>query len=140
VAIVGHSRGGILGRAVAARLGERASHLILLGSPVGAIERWSGWPEPGRTSHRSVADAGNRVRNVLDPDCSVPHCGCPFPADLRRPLSPATNVVSIYSENDPVVPAWTCPIPGARNVKISGTHTGLVYNGGVYRALASALT
>jgi pimeloyl-ACP methyl ester carboxylesterase len=32
VAIIGHSRGGILARTIAARIGEDASHLILLGS------------------------------------------------------------------------------------------------------------
>jgi hypothetical protein len=31
-------------------------------------------------------------------------------------------------------------MPGARNVQISGTHTGLVYNGAVYRELAAVLT
>jgi triacylglycerol lipase len=143
VALIGHSRGGILARAIAARLGDKTSHLVLLGSPVGAIERSSGWPNAaggGNPAHSSVAQASNRARSLLDPDCDVPQCGCPFPEDLRRPLSSKTAVVSIYSENDPVVPAWSCPIPGARNVEISGTHTGLVYNGAVYRELASVLT
>jgi len=142
VALIGHSRGGILARAIAARLGEQASHLILLGSPVGAIERSTGWPAvgSGNPSHSSVAQASNRARSLLDPDCDVPQCGCPFPEDLRRTLSAKTAVVSIYSQNDPVVPAWSCPIPGARNVEVSGTHTGLVYNGAVYRELASVLT
>jgi pimeloyl-ACP methyl ester carboxylesterase len=143
VALIGHSRGGILARAIAARLGDEASHLILLGSPVGAIERSTGWPAAGvagNPAHSSVAQASNRARSLLDPDCDVPQCGCPFPEDLRRPLSPTTAVVSIYSENDPVVPAWSCQVPGARNVEVSGTHTGLVYNGAVYRELASVLT
>jgi thioesterase domain-containing protein len=143
VALVGHSRGGILARAIAARLGDEASHLVLLGSPVGAIERSTGWPNAageGNPAHRSVAQASNRARSLLDPDCDVPECGCPFPEDLRRSLSEKTAIVSIYSENDPVVPAWSCPIPGARNVEVSGTHTGLVYNGAVYRELASVLT
>jgi triacylglycerol lipase len=143
VALIGHSRGGILARAIAARLRDEASHLILLGSPVGAIERSTGWPTAdggGNPAHSSVARASNRARSLLDPDCDVPQCGCPFPEDLRRPLSLETVVVSIYSENDPVVPAWSCQIPGARNVEVSGTHTGLVYNGAVYRELASVLT
>ena len=102
VALIGHSRGGILARAIATRLQEKASHLILLGSPVGAIERWAGWPESGgNTAHESVAQASNRARSLLDPDCDVPRCGCPFPTDLRGPLSSKTKVVSIYSENDP---------------------------------------
>ena len=141
LALIGHSRGGILARAIAARLQDEASHLILLGSPVGAIERWTGWPESGgNVANPSVARASYRVRGILDPDCDVPRCGCPFPGDLRKGLSPATQVVSIYSGNDPVVPAWSCPVPGARNVEVSGTHTGLVYNGAVYRELVAVLT
>jgi pimeloyl-ACP methyl ester carboxylesterase len=136
--LIGHSRGGILARAIAARLGGEVSHLVLLGSPIGAIERSSGWPS-ANASHASVAEASQRARNLLDPDCSVPFCGCPFPADLRRPLSGETKVVSIYSGDDPVVPSWSCPVPGAQNVELSGTHTGLVYNGAVYRQLAKAL-
>jgi pimeloyl-ACP methyl ester carboxylesterase len=81
VALIGHSRGGILARAIAARFGDEASHLILLGSPVGAIERLNGWPMAGgaNPAHNSVARAGNRARSLLDPDCDVPQCGCPFP-------------------------------------------------------------
>jgi thioesterase domain-containing protein len=141
VALIGHSRGGILARAIASRLQEQASQLILLGSPVGAIERWTAWPEStSNATNASVAQAGNRARSLLDPDCDVPRCGCPFPSDLRRPLSQETEVVSIYSESDPVVPGWACTMNGARNVNVSGTHTGLVYNGAVYRELVAALT
>ncbi len=142
VALIGHSRGGILARAIAARLGDDASHLILLGSPVGALSRMPSW---SRVRGRDVADpvvagAGNRVRRMLDPDCNVPACGCPFPADLRRPLSPRTRVVSIYSREDPIVPARACVIPGARNLEVSGTHSGLAYNQRAYREIADALT
>jgi pimeloyl-ACP methyl ester carboxylesterase len=140
VVLIGHSRGGILARAIASRLGDEVSHLILLGSPVGAIERAAGWPDAaGNPTRGSVADASNRVRSLLDPDCNVPYCGCPFPSDLRSRLSPQTRVVSIYSTDDPVVPSWSCPLPDAQNVELSGTHTGLVYNSAVYRELAAAL-
>src|SRR5690349_19842821 len=37
VAIIGHSRGGMLAWAIASRLQERASHLLLLGSPAPAV-------------------------------------------------------------------------------------------------------
>jgi triacylglycerol lipase len=143
VVLIGHSRGGILARAIASRLGDYVSHLVLLGSPVGAIEKSPGWPNTpgdGNPSHSTVSQASNRARSFLDPDCNVPDCGCPFPADLRRPLSRQTKVVSIYSGDDPVVPAWSCPVPGAQNIEVSGTHTGLVYNSAVYRELADALT
>jgi hypothetical protein len=38
-----------------------------------------------------------------------------------------------------VVPASASPIPGARNVEVHGTHSGLVYNRTAYREIAATL-
>ena len=143
VAIIGHSRGGILGRAIAARLGEQVSHLVLLGSPVGGLLRMRrlrfGPGEDAAPASPAVVDAGARARGLLDPDCAFPECGCAFITDLRRPLSPRTRVISIYSRDDVVVSPRACPVPGALNVEVTGTHSGLVYNRAVYQELAAAL-
>jgi pimeloyl-ACP methyl ester carboxylesterase len=139
IAIIGHSRGGLLARAIAARLGADASTLVLLGSPVGGVLRMKDWGQPSRVASERVSSAGQRVRQWLDPNCDVPFCGCPYPADLRRPLHARTRVVSIYSRDDPIVPAEACPIEGARNVEVGGTHSGLAFNAAVYRVLAEEL-
>ena len=143
VAIIGHSRGGILARAIAARLQGDASALVLLGSPVGAVLRMPSWNAAAMMddppARKRVAEAGNSVRRMIDPDCEVPECGCAFPPDLRRPLHPKTRVVSIYSRDDPIVPAAACPVEGARNVEVGGSHSGLAFNVAVYRELGAAL-
>lgn len=142
VAIIGHSRGGILARAIAARLQADASHLLLLGSPVGGMMRMPRWgtvPEGAPAAGRALADASSRARRYTDPDCNVPDCGCPFPADVMAPLHASTRVVSIFSREDPIVPAAMCRVPGARNVEVSGTHSGLAYNRAALREIAQAL-
>ena len=139
VALIGHSRGGFLARAIAARLQDAASHLILLGSPIGVLADTQSEIDPGLTPARVVLAASARARRLLDPDCNVPACGCPFPEDFRRPLSAQTKVVSIYSRDDPIVPASACLVAGARNVEVHGTHSGLVYNREVYEELATSL-
>jgi pimeloyl-ACP methyl ester carboxylesterase len=141
VILIGHSRGGILARAIAGRLQDDASHLILLGSPVGVLESSAHWGRgvPQTRTSAAVSDASTRARRTLDPDCDVPDCGCPFPADFRRPLSVHTSVLSIASREDPIVPSSMCRVAGAENIVVSGTHSGLVYNRAVYRALAGAL-
>ncbi len=143
LALIGHSRGGMLARAIAGRLQDEVSHLVLLGSPVGAfVGPWQLRPRQqvaAPPAARIAVEAGTRARRLLDPDCNVPNCGCPFPDDLGRPLSARTRFVSIFSRDDPVVSPWACQVPGARNVEVSGTHSGLAYNPTVYRELAAAL-
>jgi triacylglycerol lipase len=135
VALIGHSRGGILGRAIAARLGERASHLILVGSPVASL---SG-PTPASAAAPAVAEASLRARRLLDPDCTFPDCGCPFVEDVHRPLHAATRLVSFYTREDAVVSPAACQLPHARNVELRGTHSGLVYNVELLREVAAVL-
>ena len=128
IAIIGHSRGGILARAIAARLQADAATLVLLGSPVGAVLRMPSWSAAeiaaDPPARRRVTDAGTSVRRMIDPDCNVPECGCAFPPDLRRKLHKKTKVVSIYSRDDPIVPAAACPVAGARNVEVGDRTRG----------------
>ncbi len=131
IAIVGHSRGGMLGWAIASRLQERVSHLALLGSPAPAVVAMMQQDitrAPSTVARSSVAAAGARAVKLLDPDCKVPACGCPYTDDLRRPLSPATRVMAIYTRDDPIVRPAACRVPAGENVEIGGTHGGLVYN------------
>jgi len=139
VVIIGHSRGGLLGRTIASRLQERASHLVLLGSPVGGITSWAQARGIAGPATARLQQASDQARRLLDPDCTVPDCGCPFPEDFLRPLHASTNVVSIFSPTDPIVPARACHVPRGRNVEVSGTHIGLAFNRAVYRELAEAL-
>jgi hypothetical protein len=48
-------------------------------------------------------------------------------------------VASIYSRNDPIVPAAAAMLPDGENIELGGTHSGLVYNRAMYRELARLL-
>jgi len=143
--LIGHSRGGILCRALAGQLGSRISHLITLGSPLAAIAeaaRAGWWRSPSQMGvAQTVADAGLRARRRLDPECTFPDCGCPYVGNLARALSEQTKVLCIYSRDDPIIPVGAARLeqPGVRNLEVGGTHSGLVYNRAVYRAIATAL-
>lgn len=142
IVLIGHSRGGLLARALAARMRRRVSHLILLGSPGGLASSFAqtGAMVPlsgGRMN--ALAQASNTARRILDPECRFPQCGCEFVRDIGEALDPETAVLSIYSREDPIVPREACIVTGARNVEISGSHSGLVYNPAVYRELARSL-
>ena len=142
IAVIGHSRGGMLAWAIASRLQEAASHLVLLGSPapaVVAMMRSGGGVSYATVATGTVAAAGRRSLQLLDPDCNVPDCGCPYTDDLRRDLSPGTRVLTVYSKDDQIVAPAACQFAGATDVEVSGTHSGLVYNRAVYPTLARFL-
>jgi hypothetical protein len=133
----------MLAWALASRLQGDAACLALLGSPAGAVvgmlRRGDSAVIPSISAAASVVKAGQQAMRMLDPHCTFPTCGCPYPEDLRRPLSPTTRVLSVYSRDDQVVSPDACPVPDARNVEVSGSHSGLVYNRAVYRELAAFL-
>lgn len=145
ISLIGHSRGGMLAWAIASRLQQQVSHLVLLGSPAPAVVAMmvSGDTRPPSTVARSsVAEAGANALRMMDPDCSVPNCGCPYTDDLRRPLDPGTRVLSIYSRDDPIVRPAACRVDEGEhveNVEIGGSHGGLAYNRAVYGHLARFL-
>lgn len=144
VALIGHSRGGILAWAIASRMGSRASHLILLGSPAALLAeavREGGLatrPAIGKVSS-AVRGASERSRRLLDPDCEFPLCGCPFVAALAMPLDAATRLAAIVSKDDAIVPPEAAAAPGMPTFTVRGSHSGLAANGAVYRHLAAIL-
>lgn len=142
IALIGHSRGGMLAWALAARLQDRVSHLALLGSPAPAIVamfREQRRLNPQHVAHNSVARAGAQAMKLFDPDCNVPDCGCPYPDDIRRPLDPATKVLSVFSRDDPIVRPAASRVWNGENVEIGGSHSGLAHNRTAYRHLGRFL-
>jgi hypothetical protein len=143
IAIIGHSRGGMLGWAIASRLREEASHLLLLGSPAAAVVTMMR-ADPNATqmpfaAASPVAQAGQRALRLLDPECTVPACGCPYTTDLRSHLSGTTRLLSIRSRDDRVVPPQACVVADGENLEVGGSHSGLVYNRAVYPLIAQFL-
>lgn len=149
LSIIGHSRGGLLGKALAARLGARCACLVTLGSPLGAL--MTGGREglvmlaAGRhagaesVAADAVVDAGRRAMRLFSPSCEFPDCACSYVDELLAPLADATRVYAIYSTEDPVVAPEASPIPGGVNIEVSGTHSGLVVNRSVYQHLGRVL-
>jgi len=137
VAVVGQSRGGLLGRALAVREHQNVAGLVTLGSPM--LDEMAIQPQ-ARLTTRAVALLG---------DCGVPGAfgtGCrdgpcceryyreraaPFPADV--------GFVSIYSRHDGVVDWRQCLDPDAEQVEVAGSHVGMSAEPGAYRAIAGAL-
>jgi triacylglycerol esterase/lipase EstA (alpha/beta hydrolase family) len=142
IALIGHSRGGLLAWAMASRLQERVSHLVMLGSPVASmvasVETGKPIAAPVGQTGRALMRVSSLVRHVLDPDCDYPRCGCPFIDDVMRPLSPRTAILSVYGRDDMVVEK-AAQITEGETLEVNASHVGLVYNPEVYRAIGSFL-
>ena len=148
VAIIGHSRGGMLGKALASRFVDRVSHLILIGSPLGGMLR------AGRAGMQAYANdmahspsplrqfafnAGRGVMRALDPDCDSPLCDCDYMDQMFAPLPESVKVTSILSPTDPIVPPLLSAMPYGQNFQVQGTHSGLMFNAEVFPLVAQAL-
>jgi triacylglycerol lipase len=135
VAVVGHSRGGHLARAVAVNRPDAVSHAISLGA---ALRDQLDISIPTRAAVSLVQRVHER-RSPERPGCLTASCPCAFGAALIAPLPRDVRLTSIYSRGDGVVWWASCMAPDATNVEITGSHVGLAFNRKAYRAVAEAL-
>jgi len=142
IAIIGHSRGGLMGWALASQLQEKVSHLVLLGAPVAAFRAsvQSGDPlAPAGPIGRALMRISDELRDMLDPDCNYPNCRCAMVNDVMSDLSPSTSVLSIHGSEDLVVGEMAQTIEDGEALEVNASHVGLVYNPRVYHALGRFL-
>jgi triacylglycerol lipase len=137
VAVVGHSRGGHLAKAIAAAHPERVSHAISLGAD---LQRMLGISTPTLYAVAAMRSTLLVSRRANDLGCLTESCECcfmcwytgPFPDDRVR-------LTSVYSKGDGVVRWDRQVVPYADCVEVTGSHVGLVFNRKAYRAIAEAL-
>ena len=137
VAIVGHSRGGHLARAIAARRPELVSHAISMGADLQGLY---GISSPTRAAVGIVRRGLHLTRRSRDPDCIRARCNCAFIRDYTAPFPvDLVRLTSIYTKGDGVVRWERAIVEEADCVEVTGSHIGLMANRKAYRAIAEAL-
>lgn len=168
VAIVGQSRGGVFGRALAVRRPDLVGAVIGMGSPLvdplanihpllhlqlELLARMGDRKVPRLASH-SCLDADmieqlqqmagrSRVSRALARQLSSMEPGdcCEnFWRDLRAPFPENVSYLSIWSRIDGVVNPRACQDPAARLHEVRSSHCGMAWNRHVYRVLLEELT
>jgi triacylglycerol lipase len=128
VSIVGHSRGGLLGKVVAQRWPDSVEQVITLGSPI------ANWKDlSGMTQHAvGVLRTANEITSgrLLRPEGRFEH-------DLQ--MTPVVPTTSIYTRSDRVVNFRSCLRQDIPAMSVWGSHNGLVVNPEVYRLLGRLL-
>ena len=128
VAVVGHSRGGVLAKVLSHRKPDLVEQVITLGSPLN--DPFDVHPLTMAGVH--AAHLFNAVRYRHDASVEMR-----FLRDLQAP--PRVPTTSIYSRSDGVVNWKACLRSDVNAVEVRGSHVGLALNPEVYRILAHLL-
>jgi pimeloyl-ACP methyl ester carboxylesterase len=137
VVLIGQSRGGELGRVLAARNPDTVGSLVMLGSPV--LDPLSVGAGTLRAV-RSIARLGDLgLPGMFSSQCREGECCAAYREHLGAPLPDTINAVAIYSRSDGIVSWEACLDPCARHVEVKSSHTGMSVNRDVYGVLADIL-
>jgi pimeloyl-ACP methyl ester carboxylesterase len=168
VAIVGQSRGGVFGRALAVRRPDLVGAVIGLGSPLvdpltnihpllhlqlELIARMGDRKVPRMASHscldaamieklHELAGEGRISRSLVKrlAGRQPGDCCTQFWADLASPFPDGIPYVSVWSKIDGVVNPRACHDPAARMIEVRSSHCGMAWNRHVYRTVLEELT
>jgi pimeloyl-ACP methyl ester carboxylesterase len=133
LAVIGHSRGGLMAREVARRAPEVADLVIALGTPI-AGGRLDDQPLPLRAMIQV-----SRTLFSTRPECFSERCDCEYVTGIGSSMPPGVAAYSLWTRDDGVVVPEDCVMPGEENIEVSGTHIGMVANRDVLKAIAEIL-
>lgn len=136
--VIGHSRGGTFGRALAARRPDLIETLITLGSPVLNQMALS---KTNRALVHAVGTLGSLgVPGMFSYRCMRGACDAEPKIDVSAPVSAEVRYLSLYSRTDSVVSWQACLDADADHVEIAATHDGMTVSAHVWARIAELLT
>ena len=139
VTLVGHSRGGLLARALMTARPDLVERVVALASPI---------HEPFAVTNLTLAKAADLARLRLQRNparlhlgCLTTACACTYGRFFRTELTAGhPPLIALFTRHDEVVRWQACLEDGARNIEVRGTHLGVLASRNVYTAIAHALT
>jgi pimeloyl-ACP methyl ester carboxylesterase len=135
VVLLGHSRGGWLGRLVAVRRPELVRGVVMLGSPV--LDPLDARGLAPLLLRGLIRLSALGVSGLLDRECVAGTCRDATMDGLTAPL--AVPAVAIFSREDGVVGWESCRDPAAEWVEVRSSHTGMGIDPDLYLALVPRL-
>jgi pimeloyl-ACP methyl ester carboxylesterase len=123
VALVGHSRGGLLARALARRRSDLVSGVVTLASPV--CDQLAVHPLLWLHAMTLATLGSLGVPGLLRHACATGPCCRRFRRDLRAALPNDLPFLSLYSRRDGVVDWRACLDPQGDNVEVHTSHCGM---------------
>ena len=136
VALVGHSRGGILAKALASARPDLVAGIVTLGSPTAASRGKRVGPEAVVVA--AMVRSGH-LPNLLSWRCATGACGTRFRRKLTGRFPKTVGYVSIYSRSDAIASWRGCRHGAAKHVEVRSSHVGMAHNAAVYTEVGRAL-
>jgi pimeloyl-ACP methyl ester carboxylesterase len=135
--LVGQSRGGTIGRALATLRPDLVGSLVTLGSPL--LDQLSVRPHVWPTI-LTVGTLGSLgVPGLFSFQCISGDCCARSRAAVVAPLPDDVTFVSLYSRSDEIVHWESCLDPAAVQVEVDVSHMGMGFSREVWEAVADEL-
>ncbi len=136
VTIIGHSLGGVLGRAIAASNPAIVREVVALGSPI--RNGWTGVHDQVRPAMQAIQTFWQTFSSAPE-NCGTMECSCGIAEAVFAPTPPRGRFSSIYTRRDEIVQWEACIDDKGDNYEVSGLHVSLIVNREVYRILGAIL-
>jgi triacylglycerol lipase len=134
VAVVGHSRGGMIVNLAARRRPDLVAGVVVLCAPVTGTLTVA--PHV-RTQLEFLFRLHRRgLRWVIAEDCVRGSCAEQVVAEFLAPFPAGVPYTSVYTRNDAIVDWRTCLDPAAELIEVPSSHTGMTTDPAVQRLVA----
>jgi triacylglycerol lipase len=137
VALVGHSRGGMIVKLAAQRRPDLVSAIVVLSAPVTGTLSIA--PHVRRQLELLFRLNRRGLASVISEDCVSGTCAHRIAAELEQPFPGTVAYTSIYSRLDAIIDWHTCLDPAAELVEVTSSHSGMPIDPLVNRVVADRL-
>jgi triacylglycerol lipase len=138
VALIGHSLGGLLAKALASRRPDLVHGIVTLGSPLLAPGAVHTVLKVDLAVLATLRRAG--VSAVMGRDCIGGACAELSWSELTVGPPTRLSFTSIYSSTDGIVDWRSCLDPAAQHVEVACSHMGMTVDRAVWNAVTTALS
>ena len=123
VALVGHSRGGMLVKIAAQRRPELVAGIVVLAAPVtGTL---SVAPHVRKQLEVLFRLNARGFARIIGQDCVTGDCAARVVEQLAAPFPPGVAYTSVYSRTDAILDWRSCLDPAAEQVEVGCGHTAM---------------
>lgn len=138
IALVGHSRGGMIVKLAAQRRPDLVDGIVVLSAPVTGTLSVAAHVRAQlellfRLNRRGFAA-------VIGQDCVTGDCATRIAAELGAPFPTDVAYASVYSRADAIIDWRTCLDPAADLIEVHSSHTGMGTDPAVHHIVARRLS